>query len=192
MGVALCVGVLALPAHAQGCDWWFHGETYGGYPYVWQDISAAEVKACLKAGKDPNARTRRVWRGSTLLHLAAGSNENPEVIIALLDGGADPNARREDGFTPLHDAALFSKTPEVIKALLDGGADPNTQAEYGEAPLHYAVSSENPEVIITLLYADANPRARTADGQTPFELIPDDSPLHGTEAYWQLHDSQYD
>ena len=85
-----------------------------------------DVKACLEAGADPNARTKDK---STPLHDAALSNENPMVIEALLAAGADPNAQDEDKETPLHDAAKFNENPMVIEALLAAGADPNAQDE---------------------------------------------------------------
>ena len=56
----------------------------------------------------------------------------PSVVKTLLDAGADPNARDEDGFTPLHVAAGHSKTPAVVKILLDAGADPNARTTTGK------------------------------------------------------------
>ena len=36
------------------------------------------------------------------LFKAARFNSNPSVITALIEGGADPDARNEDGITPLY------------------------------------------------------------------------------------------
>ena len=44
-------------------------------------------------------KTRNEW-GQTPLHEAAQSNGNPEVITALLEAGADPQAQDESGRTP--------------------------------------------------------------------------------------------
>ena len=48
----------------------------------------------------------------------------PLPRVALLEAGADPNARRNKGATPLHGAAQHSENPEISGAA-GGGADPN-------------------------------------------------------------------
>jgi|SRR5215472_8126653 len=69
-------------------------------------------------------------RGSrTLLHVVTdwpGCFPNgPAIVAALIEAGADPNARAADGGaaeTPLHRAASTEDT-DVAAALIDGGAD---------------------------------------------------------------------
>ena len=41
----------------------------------------------------------RTKAGSTPLHLAVANNENPAVVLALLDAGAAPKAKTTDGKT---------------------------------------------------------------------------------------------
>ena len=41
------------------------------------------------------------------LHCAAFGNPNPDVIVALIEGGANPNAETVIGWTPLH-AAVYA------------------------------------------------------------------------------------
>jgi len=45
------------------------------------------------------------------------------VVELLLEHGADPNARDEDGWTPLHRAA-FHCNDVAARILIDHGADP--------------------------------------------------------------------
>ena len=143
------------------------------------------VKVLLAAGADPNAR------GVTPLHGAARLSETPAVVKALLAAGADLEARDEHGLTPLHRAAI-SKTPAVVKALLAAGADPNARAKGGVTPLHMAARlSETPAVVKVLLDAGADASAKTNKGKLPVELIPDDSPLRGTDVYWRLNEGRY-
>jgi len=47
----------------------------------------------------------------------------PESLRQAVRGGADLNARDQDGWTPLHVAASFSQTSEVVLVLLELGAD---------------------------------------------------------------------
>ena len=80
----------------------------------------------------------------------------------------------------------------MVKALLAVGADLEARAVVGLTPLHLAAArSKNPAVVKVLLDAGADPSAKTTDGTTPVELIPNDSPLRGTDVYWRLHDGRY-
>lgn len=116
--------------------------------------TADDVRGCLEAGADPNARGG--W-SVTPLHWAAASNSNPEVIRWLLAAGADPNARDGDGGTPLHWAAR-NEHVATIEVLLAAGADPNARADDDLTPLHEA---EAPAVIEALLAGGADPNSRT-------------------------------
>jgi ankyrin repeat protein len=54
-------------------------------------------------------------------------------VKELLEKGANPNARDEEGFTPLHYAS-FNGCASVAKLLLDSGADPNVGSKEGWTP----------------------------------------------------------
>ena len=118
-------------------------------------------------------------------------------MTALLQAGADVNARDDYGNTTLHYAANLRTNPEVIPeviiALLDAGADVNASGEYGNTPLHQAASrNENPEVLTLLLDAGADGTAVNDDGETPFDRAKDNEALAGTDAYWALNDARFE
>ena len=114
------------------------------------------------------------------------------TVQDCLGAGADPNARDGDGFTPLHRAAAHSQTPETVTALVNAAADPNARDVFGLTPLHRAAAfSQTPEIVTALVNAGADPNARNEDGDTTFELIPEDSPLKGTDVYWRLNEARF-
>ena len=75
----------------------------------------------------PPPTDSRIGDGRTPLHCAAFGNPNPDVIAALIEGGANPSARTTVGWTPLHAAVLANPSAGVVAALLEGGADPDAQ-----------------------------------------------------------------
>ncbi len=124
-----------------------------------------DVRSCLRDGADPNARC---GRGQTVLYNAAASAD-PAVIEALIEAGAEVDARNDCGNTPLHEAARVSSAPAVIEALIAAGADPDARNRIGATPLHKAAGRipGTPSVIGVLARAGADADARTVDGYTP-------------------------
>ena len=66
-------------------------------PEFFQKAEGKDVKRCIAAGADPEAQTSPY--GLTPLHIAAFLG-GPDTIKALLDAGANPKARDEQGYTP--------------------------------------------------------------------------------------------
>ena len=123
--------------------------------------TAEEVRKALVFDTNANAR---VIGGGTALMWAAMENSNPEVVKVLLAGGADANAKSEDGWTALIAAAGFN-TPEVVKVLLAGGADVNAKSEGGVTALMAAAwKNPNPAVVKMLLVGGADIRAVDKEG----------------------------
>lgn len=154
---------------AQDCQNWNTAEYF-------KTATMEDVRACLDAGVDVKA-----WGDyrKTPLHWAAEYNQDPDVIQALLDVGAEVNARVDDGDTPLQVALSprSSRNPAVIEALLKAGADPNVRGSADWTPLHNAAyDAEDADLIKALLEAGAELEARTgmtphsAGGKTPLHV----------------------
>ena len=137
--------------------------------------TAGVVRALLQAGADANIWTTGFdidwgW-GWTSLHLAARSNPDPEVVRALIEAGADLDARSgeryREGNVPLHYAG-GNPNPAITAALLDAGADVNALSRTGRTPLHEAVAyASDPAAIELLVEAGADANARDSNGYTP-------------------------
>ena len=76
------------------------------------------IKA-LDEGANPNARNN-THNKTTALMTAAHFNHDVKAIEALIDAGAELEARNHKGNTPLHFAAL-ENIPEVVKRLNEAG-----------------------------------------------------------------------
>lgn len=70
--------------------------------------------------------------GDTPLHFAVMFGHT-EAAVALLDAGADINARNQDDATPLHMAAFFCRK-DLVEILLTRGADASATDRHGDTP----------------------------------------------------------
>jgi ankyrin repeat protein len=111
-----------------------------------------------------NLNEIRDYNGRTLLHWTVNLNLKEETLILLQDG-ADPNVKDDDGQTPLHISG-----PEIAQLLIKYGADVNARDRLGRTPLHYA---KNPDLARLLLEAGANPDTCDVDGNTPLHTAPE-------------------
>ena len=135
----------------------------------WRQAEEQQVRACIRRFGTAPSDSEENWAP---LHLAARFSGSPAVIKALLEGGAEPNAKTTaQDATPLHLAALLNGNPAVITALLKGGADPNARTAKGFTPLHTAAQvNANPAIVAALLNGGADPNATTAKGVAPLYL----------------------
>ena len=132
----------------------------GGDPAEGASVAQARAEAGLE-----NQSLQVGGLGVMALHRACESGPLEEVA-ALLDRGADPMAKDDDGKTPLHRAAE-NGNPEVPALLIDRGADVLAKDGGGRTPLHWAAENGNPEVPALLIDRGADPMAKDDDGNTP-------------------------
>lgn len=97
----------------------------------------------LDSGADPNSPSRNSQRVAPL-HSAVASR-NLQITQALLERGADVNAKQEAGYTPLHEAAHNGDLP-VLDLLLHYGADPLARNDAGQTPLDIARDKGHHEI----------------------------------------------
>lgn len=113
--------------------------------YCGGEVGRDLIKKLLENGVSPDFCPDR--QGFVPLLAAAQLNNEPTIRL-LLEFGADPNSRLENGQTALHFPIRNMKTQEsmasikrcagLLKLLLDNGADPNLSDTNGNSPLHYA------------------------------------------------------
>lgn len=100
---------------------------------------AEAVRRRFAAGADAEGRDAVFRR--RMLQWAACSN-HPAVVAAVIDAGADVNARGGLGDTTLHEAVVYGRD-EAVAVLLDRGADPRIANRSGRtASAMTLISSE--------------------------------------------------
>ena len=96
----------------------------------------------------------------------AAKQADAATVRALLQTGADVNAREVDGTTGLHWAA-YHDDPELVDVLVRAGAKAGAKNRYGVTPLWLATINGNTAIVERLLEAGADARAVRADnGET--------------------------
>jgi uncharacterized protein len=133
--------------------------------------AAGRVNAVIEAvDRDPSLLKAHSGDGWTPLHLAAYFG-HPEVANALLDRGADVNARSTNSMknTPLHAAAAGGNV-ELVRLLLERGADANATQERAWTALHAAAQSGNREMVELLLAHGAHVNTRAENNQAALDL----------------------
>jgi len=132
---------------------------------------AARVRELLAT--DPSLARVASPDGFTALHYPAffGGDEAAAAAQALLDAGADVNARAANDIDvlPLH-SACAGDHDDVAAVLIAAGADVNATQRGGFTPLHGAAANGADVTVDRLLAAGADRNARTDKGETAADL----------------------
>jgi ankyrin repeat protein len=132
---------------------------------------ADRVRELLAA--DPSLARASSPDGFTALHYPAffGGRDAATVARALLDAGADVDARSANDFDvlPIH-SACAGNHDDVVEVLIAAGADVNATQSGGYTPLHGAAQNGAETTVDRLLAAGADRTARTDDGRTAADL----------------------
>jgi ankyrin repeat protein len=115
----------------------------------------------------------------------AASEGHADVVRALLDGGADVNARSMGQFTPIMFAARAGDIG-LVRMLLTAGADINANAADGSTPLLVAVFRGHVDLAKALLEAGGDANAAASDsGYTALHWAAGKMESHETVPYAQ-------
>jgi ankyrin repeat protein len=139
---------------------------------------AVAIRLALAKGADANRRYEGADKdlaGMTPLMLAARSGTF-DSVNALVDAGADVDARTATGVTALMLAA-GSSAEHTLEALLSAGADLNARTDSGETALLMAVRHGDASRVHSLLEAGASPDLPDATGTTPLMAAAERSEL---------------
>ena len=90
---------------------------------------AEAVKTLIAAGADVHAAAKNPLKVQAI-HAAVAS-KNLDIVRAVLDAGADPNAAQQQGFRPIHEAGS-SGSRELAELLMKYGADPSAKNDEGK------------------------------------------------------------
>lgn len=125
---------------------------------------ASMVELLVKHRANPNLAK---LGGHTPLFANLTRTGNVEIITGLLlQAGADPNIKNQDGWAPIHLAAERGDLPSV-KYLLEAGAPVDALSDTSATPLLQAASFGQTNVVAFLLNRKAKLEKRNVQGTTP-------------------------
>ncbi|NLK45745.1 MAG: ankyrin repeat domain-containing protein [Treponema sp.] len=118
----------------------------------------------IKAGMDVN----EVDSAGTPMLCNAARAENKNIVLLLLENGADVNAVSKDrGYTPLMDA-VWRKNAEITDIFIKNGADLNVVSNDGQTALILAVGSGSVKICELLARNGADGEMKDHMGMTAY------------------------
>ncbi|MEY4093741.1 MAG: hypothetical protein RLZZ53_940 [Acidobacteriota bacterium] len=95
----------------------------------------AAAKALIASGADVTAAAKNPLKVQALHAAVAG--RNLEIVEAVLNAGADPNAQQQAGFRPMHEAGTNANR-KLAELLLARGGDPTLTSDDGKSAIDLA------------------------------------------------------
>jgi uncharacterized protein len=139
--------VPALLSAGADANTWTRGRVSSALMLAARAGNVQSVRALVAHGAEVDASDGRGW---TALMDAVLHDGDSDVVLALLDAGADPNAvvdivgrRYIGGMTVLMLAADRSRNPRVIRVLLEAGADALARNRDGARALDLVAGNES-------------------------------------------------
>lgn len=120
------------------------------------------VRLLLIAGVDPNSR---LDDEAPALLIAIGTRD-PQIVLELLDRGANVNALNQNGESALMLAAGVCQFSSVVRTLLNKGGQANVSSKYGLTPLILAAANGCRASLELLLDAGADKNRKDYQGKT--------------------------
>lgn len=115
--------------------------------------------------------------GETPLLLASKQRQGEEIMVALLQRGADPNASDTDKCTVLMHGIKNSFSGPTVRFLCREGAQLNAQDNLGRTALHHAVLEHNGSIIPDLVEAGADKTVVDHENKTAIDIAKEQAAL---------------
>jgi len=93
------------------------------------------LQTLIAAGADIHAAAKNGLKVQAI-HAAVAS-KNLDIVRAVLEAGADPNAAQQQGFRPMHESGS-SGSRELAELLMKYGADPSLKNDDGKDTVAFA------------------------------------------------------
>lgn len=142
-------------------------------------IASARAESLHDAARNGNTETvkRLIAEGADIQAIDSETALTPlveaalagdrEIVVLLIEKGADPAGRDGKGFTALHAAAHMGHV-DIVELLIDQGVDLNDQQNTSKiTPLHAAAERDYQDVAKILLLRGAEIDPKTGSGHTP-------------------------